>query len=113
MAAMLEWFNDANTRASTRHAVVVVTEGFGKELDGDTPAKLRVCGLIHVSHATRPQVADDLVMREFGADHDLTKICQADSIKYEPSHSYLKFLQERLRGTFSVGEKPRCRKLET
>ena len=59
----------------SRHAFAVVTEGFGKKLDGDTAAQLGVGGLIDVAHAARTQMAGDLVMCEFGSDHDVMKIC--------------------------------------
>ena len=53
--------------------VRIVRKGFGKELDRDTAAQLRVGGLIHLSHAACSQVAGDFVMCEFGSDHEVTK----------------------------------------
>lgn len=64
-----------------------MAEGFGKELDRDTAAELRVGGLIHVSHATRPDVTRDLVMCESASDHVRTKILDADFIK-QPHKSF-------------------------
>src|ERR1051325_2601760 len=66
---MVQRCKHARFALETRQAVVVVTERFRNELDGNTAAKLRVSGLIHVSHATRTEMAGDLVMCEFGSDH--------------------------------------------
>jgi hypothetical protein len=46
----------------------------GRNWMRDTPAELRVGGLIHVTHATRSDVICDLVIREFGADHGVNEI---------------------------------------
>ena len=57
----------------SRHAFGVVIEGFGKELDGHTPAQLRVRGLIDVAHPARSQVLRDLVVCELGSNHGVLK----------------------------------------
>src|SRR5207249_9705933 len=40
--------------------------------------------LINIAHTTRAKVAGDLVVRELGSDHDVTKSV-SDSIKYHSS----------------------------
>src|SRR5262249_29499950 len=82
----------------SRHAVVVATEGFGKKFDGNTAAEFRIGGLIHISHATRNQMARDLVVGEFGSNHDLIKICGQILSNDRKSLTYLRLAQERVRG---------------
>lgn len=52
----------------------IVGECGGQQLDVDTATQLRVCGLIHLSHAAGSEVPHDLVMCEFGSDHGGAKI---------------------------------------
>ena len=87
---MIQRRENSRFTLETRNAVVVVAEGFGKELDGDTAAQPRVGGLIHVSHAARSQVARDLVVCELGANHVVMKICGRILSNNRKSLTYLK-----------------------
>ena len=70
---MIQGRQHARFTLESRHAFVVVAEGFGKELDGDTPAQLGVGGLIDVAHPARSQMLCDLVVCEFRSDHDVRR----------------------------------------
>jgi hypothetical protein len=47
-----------------------VGEHVSKKLDRDAGAELGVRRLIHLAHATRSQVAGNLIMCDFGSGHD-------------------------------------------
>ena len=72
----------------------IVVEGFGKEFDSDAAAELGVGGLIHVTPSAGSDVARDLVMCEFRADHGAKSNLAAHSIKQPMSLSYLKLVVE-------------------
>lgn len=50
--------------------IITTPQGLGTELDGETTAQLRVGGLVHVAKTARTQVAGDLVISEFGSNHE-------------------------------------------
>ena len=77
----------------------IVRKDFGKKLDSNTAAQLRVGGLIHVSHAARSQVAGDFVVCQFGADHDVRRTA-GEFYQISPKQlTHLRFALERLRGS--------------
>jgi hypothetical protein len=82
----------------SRYALTVVAEGFRKGLDGDTTAQLRVSGLIDLSHAARSQVAGDLIMCEFRADHDVTRM-RGRILSNNPHVTHTFETQEKVRGS--------------
>ena len=46
---------------------------FGDELQGDMPPQLQVLGLIHHTHATTPELAQDAIVGYCLADHEKTQ----------------------------------------
>ena len=72
---MIQRRQNARFTLESCRTFAVVSEGFGKELDCNTAAQLRVGSLIDLSHAARSQMAGDFVMCELGSDHDAMKMC--------------------------------------
>jgi hypothetical protein len=61
-------------------------ERCGKKFDSNVPAQPRVSGPVYLAHTACSQMADDLVMCEFGTDHSVVKY-RANSIKASLNHS--------------------------
>jgi hypothetical protein len=66
---MIQGRQNAGFALEPRHAVAIVTEGFGQKLDRNAAAQLRIHGPIHFAHATGSQMADYFELSELGSNH--------------------------------------------
>src|SRR5262249_51377315 len=80
----------------TRQAIGVRAERFRQYLDRHTAAQFGVSGLIHFAHATRAELADDLVMCKLRTDHELMRICGGGFYQKSPvNHLFETWLAEK------------------
>src|SRR5262245_53233977 len=71
---MIERGQHTGFELESRHVLAVATENVGKELDSNAASELRVCGLIHITHATRSKMCREFVMCEPRADHGMNEL---------------------------------------
>ena len=71
---MIQRREDACLTLESRHAVGIVTERFGQELDGDTAAQLGVGGLIHITHAAAAEVGCNRELCESSSNHSVNEV---------------------------------------
>jgi hypothetical protein len=62
MVQMFGWFKEDAALASTAEGLCVVGEFVGQELQGHVAAQLEVFRLVHHTHTTATDLAEDAVM---------------------------------------------------